>query len=304
MKFSSSSYLVKEGLKNIWNNRMMSLASIIVLVSCLIITGAASLLSLNVSKLIAGIGDDNQINVYLDYNLSDIDSIKLGSTISKIKNVDECIFYSKDEGIKEFKDKLGNDLYQSMQGDENPLGNVYKVRLKDLSDYKHTIDQIKNIDGVMSISDRAAIARTLTKLNYFVTLVGFWVVLILGVVTLFIISNTIKMTMYSRRFEISIMKSVGATNAFVRIPFIIEAMSIGLIAGLISSISLICIYNPVRETAGNMISMIGTSTIPLEDIWLQILLLFSGSGILIGAIGGFISITKYLRKEGGEILGW
>ena len=303
MKFSSSGYLVKEGLKNIWNNRMMSLASIIVLVSCLIITGAAILLSLNVSSLISTIGDDNQINVFLDNEMSDIDAIKLGAQIEKIDNISDCEFYSKDEAIKEFQSKLGN-LYESMQGDENPLGNVYKVRLKDLSDYKDTIAEIKTIDGVTSVSDRAAIARTLTKLNYFVTLVGSWVVLILGVVTLFIISNTIKMTMYSRRFEISIMKSVGATNTFVRIPFIIEAMVIGLIAGILSSIVIISIYNPVRESAGNMISLIGTSTIPLEQIWGPVLLGFSGIGVLIGALGGFISITKYLRKEGGEILGW
>ncbi len=304
MKFTSSRYLVKEGLKNIWNNRMMSLASIVVLVSCLLITGAAILISANVNSLISTIGDDNQINVYLDYQMSDIDSIKLGSEIEKIQNVDECEFYSKDEGIKEFKDKIGNDIYQSMQGENNPLGNVYKVRLKDLSEYSTTIDEIKKIDGVVNISDRAAIARTLTKLNYFVAIAGFWIVLILGIVTLFIISNTIKMTMYSRRFEISIMKSVGATNTFVRIPFIIEAMTIGLIAGLIASVALICMYNPIREYAGGVLSMIATSTIPLEDLWLRIILGFSGIGILIGALGGFISITKYLRKEGGEILGW
>ena len=304
MKLSSMGYLIKEGLRNIWNNRMMSLASIVVLVSCLIITGAAMLLSVNVSNLISNIGDDNQIYVYLDYDLPDIEAIKLGSKISKIPNVEDCEFYSKDEGIKEFEEKLGDDIYQSMQGDDNPLGNVYKVRLSDLSEYKETIDQIKSLDGVMSISDRAAIARTLTKLNQFVTLVGSWVVAILAVVTLFIISNTIKMTMYSRRFEISIMKSVGATNAFVRIPFIIEAMTIGLISGLLASCVLISIYDPLRETASGMIALIGTSTIPLEKIWLPVLLTFSGIGIVIGILGGFISITKYLRKEGGEILGW
>ncbi len=304
MKFTSSRYLVKEGLKNIWNNRMMSLASVVVLVSCLVITGAAVLISANVNNLISTIGDDNQINVYLDYQMSDIEAIRLGTRIKTISNVDECKFFSKDEGIKEFKDKIGNDLYQSMQGDDNPLGHVYKVRLKDLSEYSSTIDEIKKIDGVVSVSDRAAIARTLTKLNYFVAIAGFWIVLILGIVTLFIISNTIKMTMYSRRFEISIMKSVGATNTFVRIPFIIEAMSIGLLAGLLSSAALICIYDPVRESAGSMLSMLATATIPLSDVWLRILLALSGAGILIGALGGFISITKYLRKEGGEILGW
>ena len=303
MKFSSSSYLIKEGFKNIWNNRMMSLASIFVLVSCLIITGAAFLVSLNVDSLIESIGDDNEITVYLEVDMSDIDAVKLGSEISKISNIERYTFYSKDEALKEYEDTLGN-LYESMQGDGNPFGNAYKIKLQDLSKYNETVKELNKIDGVEYISDRSDIARQLTKLNYFVKIVGFWTVIILGIVTLFIISNTIKITMYSRRFEISIMKSVGATNAFVRIPFIIEAMTIGFVAAIISSAVIIAIYNPVCEAATGIIHFIGTAIIPLEDIWLPLVLAFSGIGILIGFLGGFISITKYLRKEGGEILGW
>lgn len=303
MKFSSSGYLVKEGFKNIWNNRMMSLASIIVLVSCLIITGAASLLSINVQNLISSIGDDNEITVYLNTGISEIQSINIGTELKKIKNIDKCTYVSKNDVVKEYKDTLGN-IYDSMQDEGNPFGSEYKIRLDDLSKYKETVKQIKDIDGVDSVSDRSDIARKLTKLNYFVTFVGFWVVLILCLVTLFIISNTIKMTMYSRRFEISIMKSVGATNAFVRIPFIIEAMTIGLIAGLIASAVIIGIYNPVRNAASSIVAFISTATIPLENVWLQVLISFSSIGILIGALGGFISITRYLKKEGGEILGW
>ncbi|MGN1457491.1 MAG: permease-like cell division protein FtsX [Acutalibacteraceae bacterium] len=303
MKHINAGYLLKEGFKNIWNNRMMSLASIVVLVSCLIITGAASLLSLNVEHLISSVGDDNEITVYLDADISDIDAVKAGGEIGKIKNISECTFYSKDKVLAEYKDTLGN-LYESMEGDGNPFSNEYKVRLDDLSKYKETVKQIKAVDGVDSVSDRSDIARKLTKLNYFVAFVGFWVVLILAIVTLFIISNTIKMTMYSRRFEISIMKSVGATNAFVRIPFIIEAMTIGLISGLIAAGVIIAIYNPVRDAASGIVAFISKATVPLSDIWLPVLISFSAAGILIGTLGGFISITKYLRKEGGEILGW
>ena len=303
MKRINMGYLLKEGFQNIWNNRMMSLASIIVLVSCLIITGAASLLSINVGHLIASVGDDNEITVYLDSGISDINAIKIGSEIRKIKNISECTLYSKDKVLEEYKDTLGN-LYESMEGDGNPFSSEYKIRLDDLSQYKETVKKIKAIDGVDSVSDRSDIARKLTKLNYFVTFVGFWVVLVLAIVTLFIISNTIKMTMYSRRFEISIMKSVGATNAFVRIPFIIEAMTIGLISGLVAAGVIIAIYNPVRDAASGIVAFIATATVPLEKVWLPVLLSFSVAGMLIGMLGGFISITKYLRKEGGEILGW
>lgn len=302
MKFSSSSYLIKEGFKNIWNNRMMSLASIIVLVSCLTITGAAFLISLNVHNLIETIGDENEFTVYLKLDVSDLDAIKLGNEIGKIDNIQKYTFYSKDKALKDYEDKIGN-LSKSMEGDNNPFGNAYKIKLKDLSKYNETVKKLKAFDEVEHISDISDIARQLTKLNYFVTLIGSWVVAILGVVTLFIISNTIKITMYSRRFEISIMKSVGATNSFVRIPFIIEAMTIGLIAGLISSAVIIGIYNPVCDAITDIIAFIGSSIVPLESLWLPLLLAFTGIGVLIGALGGFISVTKYLNKEGGEIIG-
>lgn len=303
MKLSSIGYLFKEGFKNIWNNRMMSLASVVVLVSCLIITGAAALISVNMSTLISKVGDDNQITVFLEKELSDLDSVRLGSEIGKIKNVESYRFNSRSDVLKEYRKSLGDDIYESMQGDGNPFGNEYKVRLKDLSKYNDTVTQIQKIEGIEKVSDRSDVAGKLTKLNYFVTIVGSWVVLILAVVTLFIISNTIKMTMYSRRFEISIMKSVGATNSFVRIPFIIEAMIIGLLSGLLASAALLGMYNPVRNAASGIIGMIADSTLTFDQIWLPTLTVMSVIGIMIGLIGSIISISRYLNKEGGSIIG-
>ncbi len=296
-------YLIKEGFKNIWTNRMMSLASVIVLVSCLIITGAAFLISFNVTHLISKIGDDDQITVYLDYDLNDLQSIKLGSQISKIKNIESYSFYSKEDALKQYEQVLGN-IYESMQDDGNPFGNAYKVKLQDLSQYKNTVEEIKKIEGVSAVSDRSDIAGKLTKLNYFVTIVGSWVVLILALVTLFIISNTIKMTMYSRRYEISIMKSVGATNSFIRVPFVIEAMVIGLISGLAAAGVICSVYMPVRNAAAGIIGFIGESTFTVEQIMIPTFIVMSSAGLLIGIIGSIISITRYLKKEGGEIIGW
>ena len=285
MKLSGLPYLLKEGFKNIWTNRMMSLASVIVLISCLIITGTAALISVNVRTLIANIGDDNEITVYLQPDFSDTDSIRLGTELSALSNVENCRFRSREDVLKSYQDTLGENIYASMQGEGNPFGNEYKLRLRDL------------------FSDRSDIADKLTRLNYFVTIVGVWVVLILGVVTLFIIANTIKMTMYARRFEISIMKSVGATNAFVRIPFMVEAMAIGLFAGLMSSAVLIALYEPIRHAAAGVIGMIRTATLPVDAVWFPTLLAMTGAGLLIGLLGGSVSITRYLHKEGGAILG-
>lgn len=304
MKFRSSGYLIKEGIKSIWNNRMMSLASIGVLISCLLITGAAVVTSLNASSLISSIGDDNMITVYLDPEISDVDAIKLGAQIDKIENVKSSEFYSKAKGIEEYREKLGDDIYESMQGENNPLPHSYKVRLEDFSQYEETVEDIEKIDGVYQISNRSDIARKLSKLNTFVAYIGIAAVTILGLVTLFIISNTVRMTMYSRRFEISIMKSVGATNSFVRIPFLVEGMVIGLISGIFSSIVMIALYDPILQAVRSIAAVVYEASIPLSDIWPFIVLAFLGSGILIGALGSFISVSKYLKKEGGEILGW
>ncbi len=303
MKLSGLPYLLKEGFKNIWTNRMMSLASVIVLISCLIITGTAALISVNVRTLIANIGDDNEITVYLQPDFSDTDSIRLGTELSALSNVENCRFRSREDVLKSYQDTLGENIYASMQGEGNPFGNEYKLRLRDLSQYEDTVQQIKTLKGIDKISDRSDIADKLTRLNYFVTIVGVWVVLILGVVTLFIIANTIKMTMYARRFEISIMKSVGATNAFVRIPFMVEAMAIGLFAGLLSSAVLIALYEPIRHAAAGVIGMIRTATLPVDAVWFPTLLAMTGAGLLIGLLGGSVSITRYLHKEGGAILG-
>lgn len=303
MKFRSSGYLIKEGIKSIWNNRMMSLASIGVLISCLLITGAAVVTSINASSFISSIGDTNMITVYLDSELTDVDALKLGAKIDLLDNVKSSEFYSKSKAIEEYEDALGI-IYDSMQDENNPLPHAYKVSLEDFSKYEETVKEIEKIDGVDSVGNRSEIAGKLIKTNQLVAYVGIAAVIILGLVTLFIISNTVRMTMYSRRFEISIMKSVGATNSFVRIPFLIEGMGIGLISGIIASIVMFALYNPILEAIKNISWVIYKASIPLSDIWVYILLAFLGSAVLIGALGSFISVSKYLKKEGGEILGW
>lgn len=299
-KLSSLKYLIKEGFRSIFSHGLLSLASIAVLVSCLLITGIAILISINVQSLISSIGDDNMITIYLDDSVSNTDAILLGNEISAVDNVAECTFYSRTEALEKYKDTLGN-LFTAIEN-ENPLQNAYHIRLDDLSKYKETISAIEQIEGVDMVSDRSEIARLLTKLNRFVSLVSFWLIVALGIVTLFIISNAIRMTVYSRRSEISIMKSVGATNAFVRLPFLIEAMVIGLTSGAIASGILFAIYNPAVDIITGIIAMIKNSAIPLSEIWLPFLLCFAGAGMLIGLIGGFISVAKYLNKESRESL--
>ncbi|MCR5635735.1 MAG: permease-like cell division protein FtsX [Clostridiales bacterium] len=302
MKLSGCGYLIKEGLKSIWHNRAMSIASVGVLVSCLVLTGAAMVVSYNVSAIVTKVGADNMVNVYLEDDISEVQAvIEIGPKIREIPNVSDALFVSKEEAIADYKDELGQ-WYDEMTGEGNPLPNAYKVTMSDLSLYDDTVQQLSQIDGIQKISDRRDIASKLTSLNNLVTVIGFWLVVVLGVVSLFIVSNTIRITMYSRRFEISIMKSVGATNTFVRIPFFIEGMTLGFIAGIITSLILFFIYEGVAAVIVNVAEYL--VAIPYDTFMLPISAIFIASGMIVGALGSLISMHKYLKIEGGETLGW
>lgn len=175
------------------------------------------------------------------------------------------------------------------------------VAMDDLSKYDETVADIQKIEGVDSINNRRELAQRLTSISNLVNIICVWVVIALMIISLFIIANTIRATMYSRRFEISIMKSVGATNNFVRMPFLIEGMVIGLTSAAVGIGLISLLYNAIMNAIEQFIPI---STIPLSEVIAYVAVAFVISGILIGFFGSFISIRKYLKMEGNEILGW
>ncbi len=297
-------YLFREGVRNIWSNRTMSLASIGVLVSCLLLTGAAVLFSMNISAAMATVEGTNSVRVYMDKGLPVLSSLKVGEQIKKLDNIKSCQFISKDDALQKVMGMIGqkdSTLLKDMTGKDNPLPDAFQVSFQDLSKYKNTVAQIKQIQGVSSVNDYSDVAAKLTNLDHLVTTVGFWIILLLSLVSLFIISNTIRVTMFSHRLEINIMKSVGATNWFVRVPFIVEGVFIGLLSGLLSSMILCLLYD---KLTGTLTSITLFSPLDIGPLQWRITLLFLVAGALFGAIGGVISIGKYLKKEGGEIVEW
>ncbi len=277
-------YLVKEGFRNVYANRIMSIASICVLVSCLVMTGAAALFSLNVRNIVDKVEKTNETTVYILKDRSELEAKQIGTQLVAIANVEGVTFISKHVAVEQFKDTLGEQLFNMIK-DRDPLNDTYRVSFKDLTKYDETVNQIRQIDGVQSVTDRRSFAHKLATVSSLVNWVSFGIVAALIVVSLFIIANTIRTTMYSRRFEISIMKSVGATNMF--------AIATGVLALL---------YHAgvgVIERIG-----LGIQAIPFTSILLPMVLAFIAVGVLVGFFGGFISIRKYLKKEGNEILGW
>lgn len=298
---SGFGYLIREGFRSIWSNRIMSIASICVLVSCLVLTGAAELISVNIEKEVDSVGKTNETTVYIKDGASDLEAVYIGKNLEKLDNITSVRFYPKEDAINEFKDSLPEAVFENVNGDNNPLPDAYIIAMDDLSKYDQTIDAILKVDGVDSINNRSELARKLTDISNLVSYISLAIVVALTIISLFIIANTIRTTMYSRRFEISIMKSVGATNAFVRLPFVVEGMVFGFISAIIGTGVLYVVYEGVMSAVNSFVKI---STIPFSDVYLQVGGIFIVAGVVIGAFGSFISMRKYLKMEGNEILGW
>ena len=298
---SSFGYLIKEGFKNLVHNRLMTLASIGVLISCLVLTGSAVMLTINVSNIVDSVGDTNVTKVFLDDSYTKLEAVYKGKELSQVANVSQVEFIDKDEAIQAYRDQLGDEVFANMSGDDNPLPYAYSVKMDDLSKYDDTVARIKEVDSVASVHSHREVAEKLTNLSSFITTMSLWIILALAIISLFIISNTIRMTMFSHRFEISIMKSVGATNAFVRVPFIIEGVVIGLISAIIAIGLLFVLSDAIINSVQKILDFKYTRF--TEVMW-PIIGSFVAAGVLVGSLGSMVSIRRFLTHEGNEVLGW
>lgn len=298
MGLHSIGYLFREGLKSLWKNRTMSIASVGVLISCLLMTGVAGLLSMNLSETMESIEGNNTITVFLKENLPSLTAVKVGEDLRQLDNIAECTFVPKDDGLADMMQSLGGDgtLFNGLQGADNPLPDAYTISMVDLSKYDETISAVQALEGVDRVSNYRDVAKKLSNLDQLVRYCSIAIVIILGIVSLFIISNTVKVTMFSRRMEISIMKSVGATNGFVRIPFIVEGIVIGVISGAISATVLYFAYDKAVEAVYGIVPFL--TAVDIQPYVWMLYLGYIVVGMLFGIMGGVISIGKYLKKEG------
>ena len=298
MKIHNIGYLFKEGIKNLWKNRTMSIASIGVLISCLLLTGCAVLISMNLTSMMSSIEGNNSVTIYLNEGLPSLSAIEVGEQIRSIENISECSFVPKDDALADMMERLGDDgtILNGLDGDDNFLPDAYTISMYDLSLYDDTMNQIQAIEGVDRYTDYSHIATMLSNIDLIVRVASLAIIVILGIVSLFIISNTVKVTMFSRRTEISIMKSVGATNVFVRIPFIVEGMIIGLISGGVSVTVLLLAYDRAVMALYNIVPFL--TAVDIDPYIGYIIAAYAVVGALFGLFGGSISIGKYLNNEG------
>ena len=305
MTGSSLKYLTKEGFRNVWTNRMMSIASICVLMSCLVLIGSAALVFLNIDSLISRIEEENVVMVYLKEDATDDDIAKMETEIESMDNISDVEFVPKEDAWEEQLETMeeAQAKFFTEISSDIPLPDAYKVTVKDLDLFDGTIKELEALDNVDTIRQNQDLAQKLVTIRQGVSIISIVIVAVLFAISLFIISNTIRLTVYSRRLEISIMKSVGATNSFVRFPFVIEGMILGVVSGVVGLGVVWGLYELAITQFGDLLSSLGLKAVVFTDYALLMLGLFVAIGIICGVGGSLTTMRKYLNKEGSEISG-
>jgi cell division transport system permease protein len=301
MKGASIAYLTREGVRNIWVNRLLSLATVVVLVSCLIIVGSGSLIFLNINAVLDLIEGQNVVMVYVNDDADDYMTQTLGVQLEAHTNVLEVEFVPREEAFQRQIEAYGDkaDLLEGLSPEILP--DAYKVTVKDLELFDATVAEIKGFDNVLQIRENSDLAGKLASIRNAVTYISIGIVAILFFVSLFIVSNTIRITIYNRRLEISIMKAVGATNAFIRWPFMVEGILLGLFSAILGLGIQYGVYSIASIWLGNILSMLGGEAVNFLDYVWVIFGIFAFIGIVIGAFGSIISLNKYLKEHSNVV---
>ncbi len=301
MKFSGLSYLFKEGVRNLWANRLMSAASIGVLTACLLLIGASTMFSLNIHNMMDYVESQNEIVVFVQEDATQEMLTSLEQDLKAIENVDKVTLVTKAESLEKRKKDFGDAafLLDDYNDENNPLLDSFVVTLDDIALLDDSVREMQLKNYVYTVSATKEVASAMVSLSNVVTIAGFVIVAILIIVSAVIISNTIKLTIFNRSKEIHIMKCVGATDFFIKLPFVIEGILLGLISATISYIVLWIVYEwmytNLAGTYNSWFSAMVSSILPFSDFGGIMALGFLAAGLCVGIFGSGIFVRKHLR---------
>lgn len=300
MKTSSMKYLVGEGARNVGANRLMSLASVGVLTACLLLIGAAWLVALNANSIVGYVEDQNEAMAFVEDGADSDEIIELEERLRAIDNIHDVIYVSKAQALEQQMELLEENayLFEGFEQD-NPYPDSFRLKIDDLSRLEETIRQVEAVEGIDGTSASADLAATITDIKNGISFAGMAIVILLSLVSLVIVANTIKITVFSRRKEISIMKYVGATDLFIRLPFLVEGLILGLLSALIAFLLLWGGYEVMMswmgETESSWFMMAFNHLILFKDVALKILVAFALAGMGIGGLGSMMFVGKFLK---------
>ena len=290
-------YHLREGFRSIFTHGLMSFAAVCMILACLIIMGSFSLVAINIDNTLGRYEAENEFIAYIDETLAEDEARALQSKLEAIPNVSSVTFMTAGEALKRYTERYTDsetrELFDGM--DDSVLRHRYRIHVDDLEQMGETVRQVEAVSGVAKVQWEQAISDGFVALRNVASAVAFILIAMLLVISLFIIANTIKLATFYRREEIAIMKMCGATNAFVRWPFVVEGMLLGLTGALIAFFVQWGIYQLVAKLIiqGNGLSLVTMTS--YTSMAPNILLVFCGTGALIGVGGSLLAIRKFLQ---------
>ncbi len=285
-------YFIGQAFEGLFRNGVMSFASIAVLMSLLVVIGGFTLLVTNIDVNLEQFGLINQIVVFCDRDASEVEIEEIGSAIGKLDNISKVEHVTKEQGLEQMKEQY--DTYDDVDEENNPLPDSFIITYEENEKVVELDYQLKQIPGIVKVNNRLELATTIENFKHGVMLVFIWFLAILAVVSVFIIINTIKLSVFSRRNEISIMQYVGATGWFISLPYIIEGAVIGLVSSIAAYFIEWYIYTYIERLVVTDLQMI--NFIHFSDIRSYVLWGFIGLGVITGVLGSMISLGRYLKQ--------
>lgn len=294
MKLNRYGYLIGEGFRNIFTHGFMSFASVTIIIACLIVMGSFTLLDININEIIEDIGDQNQILAYVDEDMTAQEATaQIQAKLEAIDNVASVNFVSRSEARKTFLEKYDESYMEGLS--DEVFRHRFVIQLVDLSQMDATTAAIEGVSGIVKVNAPTAFANKFISVRNVVSVVSLVLIAILGFVSLFIMSNTIKLATYGRREEIAIMKMVGASNSFIRCPFVVEGLILGIVGGGLAFLAQWGLYKALEAKVAQSLAISFIQIVPFTQVWAVVLVAFLAVGILVGAVGGVIAIRNYLK---------
>ena len=293
MKINNLSYLLKEGIKGIFTHGFMSFAAVCVTVACLLIVGSFSLLMYNVNIMVEDLNKTNEVLVFIDETLTEAEAKSVGTKINVIENVHQATFIPREEALENFvEDHEGTEAFNGLMAED--FRHRFSVTLQDNAYIEETVSQIQQISGVAKIRAEYELAEGFSTMEQVIRIVSIAVISVLLVVSLLIISNTVKLAMYDRRDEIAIMKMVGATNGFIRLPFVVEGFTLGMIGAALAFGIEWLMYDALatRVRAADTLQLF--TFVPFQQLLYPMIAVFGFAGLFVGIVGSWTSIRKFL----------
>ena len=293
MKLSRLGYLIKSGFTGIFSHGLMSFATVTITMACLIIMGSFVLLVVNINEMIADLESENEVVAFIDENLTEEEARAIEPLIEAVPNVAGAEFMSRAEAMENFQEDYDPDLFDSL--DESVFRHRYIIHLTDISLTAQTKTDLEAVDGVADVNAHLDYAQGFITARNIVSIVSLALIVILIIVSFFIMTNTIKLATFTRREEIAIMRMVGASNGFIRCPFIVEGLVLGVLGSLLAFIIEWGLYSLLLNRVMGGVASTLISLVPFSAVMWPLLIAFLGVGILVGIFGGSSAIRNYLK---------